>query len=159
MKIKNKIFLAIFMFFVGIILCSNQSHASNTNTNDYSIDIPSTYKVTITSNTLEAESTDGQNMIMIETQAKTNQYVISESYINYMKEYLAETLGSNFILIDSDLIEQNGCKGMDLKYCQIESGIYVYVNVFQFVSDNKAYTFMIMSLNQSYLTFLINLLN
>ena len=152
MNLKNKFFLIIFILFIGFILWSNQVQATVQNMDDFSIDIPSTYKVTKDEDYLEAESYDGQNMIMIQSTKGVGGYPISQSYIDLMIQSFQDTLGGNFTLIESKLIEQSGCKGMDLKYCQIESNIYIYVNLYQFISDNNSYMVMIMSLNKSYLT-------
>ena len=152
MKLNFKLIFAFFAVFLLFILCSSNAQAAVHSTDDFSIDIPSTFKVNKNINYLEAESYDGQNMIMVQSADRDTQYIVSQNYIDAVVQSFKDTLGGDFTLIDSKLIEQNGCKGMDLKYRQIESGLYVYVNLFYFISDNNTYMCMVMSLNQSYLT-------
>lgn len=148
---RKKIFISFFMIIVTVVLWNTTVKATTYSKDNYTIDIPSSYTVEDDGEKVRATSSNDRNYIQIETSKQDYDFTITQEYVDYMVETFKEQYGSDFTLISSNVIEQNGCKGMDLKYRQNSSGIYVYVNAYQFVSDNYSYVIVFGSFDKSYL--------
>ena len=92
MKLNFKLIFAFFAVFLLFILCSSNAQAAVHSTDDFSIDIPSTFKVNKNINYLEAESYDGQNMIMVQSADRDTQYIVSQNYNTNFNTYYDNNL-------------------------------------------------------------------
>ena len=119
----------------------------------FSITIPDYYSTQLTTDGLEAQKENGRTALGVSvTEATSNGIVITQEYVDYLAQYFQNKYGASFTLISKQLVKQNGCMGVELQYRQTESGIYVYVSAFQYISDNYMFTLMFASENQSYIS-------
>lgn len=152
---KKKILWMMFILAGVLLLGCTVSHAgtyTGPNNTLYEIKLSEyDYNVTQTPTELEAESVDGRRYVNIVVKGNSTGLIYTEEIKNYMVQYFQQEFGRDFQLIDSKLIESNGCKGMEMKFGSTMTYQYVYVDLFAFNSDHYEYQLLFMSLDRSFL--------
>ena len=149
---KKKILISFFTLLATIVIWQTAVSATTYEEGHFSIDIPAAYTTEIVSGELEATSSDQRKVIRVEETEHSYDMVIDEEYKSEMEKTFEEIYGADFTLISSQVIEQNACKGLDMKFRQDISGVYIYMNLYQFISDNYNYVVIFASYDKSYLT-------
>ena len=149
---KKKVLLSILVL-IGVVLFFNGVVNAATYTGDgYSVEIPNTYTVTVDDSIINAKKDGGLTAIQISSQSDDSGLVLTQEYLEYLIEEFKSQYGGSMVLISDKMIEHNGCIGIELKYKQLQSGIYIYADLYQFVSDNYMYILIFGSSSSTYST-------
>lgn len=151
---KNKILLSIIFTFILIVAGYTISNAATYETDTFKINIPDKYKVVKSTNGLEAEYEDSSNAVAIDIESSNNdnKVMADEELLTHMISHFKEQYGVNFTLLSSQVLETNGCKGLEIQFREKESVYYYYADVYTYYSDSKIYSILLVCGNQNYLT-------
>ena len=152
---KKKIFstLLIIIIFAFIVLQPVTAMAATYTGEGFSIKIPSNYYIEEQSaNEIMLTSNDGMNSIYVTSTEDKSDYTLNQEYLEYLIETFKAIFGDGFRLISSGLVESNGCKGIQIQFVETSTGINMYIEDYQFKSDNYTYMLMFMTFDPNYLT-------
>ncbi len=153
MKKKFLSISLIIIIFAFIVLQPVTSMAVTYTGEVFSINIPSNYYIEEQSyDEILVTSNDGTKSFSVTVTEDPLDYTLDQEYLEYLTETFKAIFGEGFRFISSDLVESNGCKGVRIQFAEVSTGINIYVEDYQFKSDNYLYMLMFLTYDQSYLT-------
>ena len=153
MKKKFLSISLIIIIFAFIVLQPVTSMAATYTGEGFSINIPSNYYIEEqSSNEILVTSNDGTKSFSVTVSEDQFDYTLDQEYLEYLIEAFKSIFGEGFRLISSDLVESNGCKGLRIQFVEVSTGVDIYVEEYQFKSDNYSYMLMFLAYDQNYLT-------
>ncbi len=153
MKLKNKILLSLFLIIGILFVGSLTADAKTYNKSTYDVTVPDDYVVVENGETeFSSYADNGATAFQIRVQDKEGStIIITEEYLDYLTEIFKNDYGDDFILISKKITTKDNCIGLELKFGESTSGYIYYFSVYQFATDNYAYTLVFGSLYESYI--------
>ena len=155
MKTKNKVILTIIFILAILFISATVSKGKEYETDTFKVNVPDSFITEKTQYTLASMNSNNTIALSIESsvpgQYENNGIQINELFMQYMENFFEETYGEGYEYISSNIIEQNGYKGMRLKFKDTSTFRIMYGEIYVVNSDNYVYVIMLGTQNESYL--------